>query len=132
MKYDIDKYCEHFRALLESQLLRCERMENESGRCDFSKKEKIIIGVIGGDGIGPVIMDVATKVAQKILSSEIADGKVEIKIIEGLTIENRMAQNMSVPEDVLTEIKTCDVLLKGPTTTPKGGSMESANVTPFI
>ena len=51
MKYDIDKNCEHFRALLESQLLRCERMENESGRCDFSKKEKIIIGVIGGDGI---------------------------------------------------------------------------------
>ena len=129
MKYDIDKYCEHFRKLLEAQLLRCEMMEEESERSDFSNKEKIVIGVIGGDGIGPVIVDVATKVANKLLGSEIADGKVEIRVIEGLTLENRMAQNTSVPEDVLAEIKTCDVLLKGPTTTPKGGTMESANVT---
>ena len=34
-----------------------------------------------------------------------------------------------MPADVLAEIKTCDVLLKGPTTTPMGGKMESANVT---
>ena len=122
-------YCEHFRRLLESQLARCERMEKDSGICDFSKKEKIIIGVIGGDGIGPIIVDVAKKVAEKILCDEIAKGKVEIKVIDGLTIENRMEKGKSVPEDVLSEIKSCDVLLKGPTTTPKGGSMESANVT---
>ena len=129
MQYDIDMYCEHFRRLLESQLARCEKMENESGRCDFSKKEKIIIGVIVGDGIGPIIVDVAKKVAEKILCDEIANGKVEIKVIDGLTIENRMEKGKSVPEDVLSEIKSCDVLLKGPTTTPKGGTMESANVT---
>ena len=29
----------------------------------------------------------------------------------------------------MAQIKTCDVLLKGPTTTPMGGKMESANVT---
>ena len=125
MKYNIEEYCNHFRKLLESQLLRCERMEKESGRCDFSKKEKIIIGVIGGDGIGPIIVDVAKKVTEKLL----CEGKVEIRVIEGLTIENRMAKNQSVPEDVLNDIKNCDVLLKGPTTTPKGGNMESANVT---
>ena len=51
-----------------------------------------------------------------------------MKDIEGLTIENRMEKNQPVPDDVLEEIKTCDVLLKGPTTTPKGGTMESANV----
>ena len=129
MEYNIDMYCEHFRRLLESQLARCERMEKDSGICDFSKKEKIIIGVIGGDGIGPIIVDVAKKVAEKILCDEIAKGKVEIKVIDGLTIENRMEKGKSVPEDVLSEIKSCDVLLKGPTTTPKGGSMESANVT---
>ena len=33
-----------------------------------------------------------------------------------------------MPDDTLAAIKACDVLLKGPTTTPKGGSMESANV----
>ena len=129
MEYNIDQYCEHFKNLLKSQLLRCERMEKDSGRCDFSKKEKIIIGVIGGDGIGPVIVDTAAKVAKKILSSEISEGKVEIRNIDGLTIENRLAKNVSVPEDVLEKIKECDVLLKGPTTTPKGGTMESANVT---
>lgn len=129
MEYNIEEYCNNFRKLLEAQLLRCEKMEKESGRCDFSKKEKIIIGVIGGDGIGPIIVDVAKNVAEKLLCNEIANGKVEIRVIEGLTIENRMAKSMSVPEDVLAEIKKCDVLLKGPTTTPKGGTMESANVT---
>ncbi len=129
MEYNIEEYCNHFRKLLESQLLRCEKMEKESERCDFSKKEKIIIGVIGGDGIGPIIVDVAKKVAEKLLYEEISSGKVEIRVIEGLTIENRMAKKQSVPEDVLANIKKCDVLLKGPTTTPKGGTMESANVT---
>ncbi len=129
MAYNIDEYCNHFRKLLESQLLRCERMESESGRCDFSKKEKIVIGVIGGDGIGPIIVDEAKKVAEKLLCNEISSGKIELKVIEGLTIENRLEKNCSVPEDVLSEIKSCDVLLKGPTTTPKGGTMESANVT---
>ena len=46
-----------------------------------------------------------------------------------LTIENRLALGKSVPEDTLAAIKNCHVLLKGPTTTPKGGTMESANVT---
>lgn len=128
MKYNIDEYCEHFRKLLEAQLLRCERMEKEVGKCDFSKKDKIIIGVIGGDGIGPIIVDVAKKVAEKLLGEEIEKGKIEIKVIEGLTIENRVEKKQSVPEDVLAEIKKCDVLLKGPTTTPKGGTVESANV----
>ncbi len=127
--YNIDSCVEHFRKLLIGQLERCERMENAAGRTDFAKKEKIIIGVIGGDGIGPIIVDEAKRVAEKLLSSEIASGKIEIKVIEGLTIENRLMKNQPVPTDVLAEIKMCDVLLKGPTTTPKGGTMESANVT---
>lgn len=129
MSYNIDEYCAHFRKLLESQLERCENMEKNAGRTDFSKKEKIVIGVIGGDGIGPIIVEEAKRVAQKLLAEEIAGGRIEIKEIEGLTIENRMEKNRAVPEDVLAEIKKCDVLLKGPTTTPKGGTMESANVT---
>ena len=51
-----------------------------------------------------------------------------MKVIDGLTIENREACGKAIPDDVLAEIKKCDVLLKGPTTTPKGGTMESANV----
>lgn len=62
------------------------------------------------------------------LFEEIESGKIVLKEIDGLTIENRLAKNVAVPKDVLTEIKSCDVLLKGPTATPKGGTMESANV----
>lgn len=129
MSYNIDQYCDHFKKLLEAQLERAERMESNTERTDFGKKEKIVIGVIGGDGIGPIIVNQAKRVAEKLLASEISCGKVEIKEIEGLTIENRLAKNSAVPKDVLEEIKKCDVLLKGPTTTPKGGTMESANVT---
>ena len=89
----------------------------------------ITVGLIDGDGIGPIIMKQAERVLEKLLSDDIASGRIVLKKIEGLTIENRLALGKAVPDDVLAAIKTCDVLLKGPTTTPKGGTLESANVT---
>lgn len=124
---DVTMACEHFRTLLEEQLRRIENMNTQ--RVDFANKETITIGIIDGDGIGPIIMEQAVRVLGKLLAEEIAAGKVILNRIEGLTIENRLAKNKPVPEDVLSQIKTCDVLLKGPTTTPMGGKMESANVT---
>ena len=120
---------EHYEALLRRQLARVEDMEKGAQAADLSKKEKIVIGVIGGDGIGPIIVEQAKRVFDILLKDEIATGRVEIREIGGLTIENRLALGQSVPEETLAEIKKCDVLLKGPTTTPKGGTMESANVT---
>lgn len=116
-----------FRVLLNEQLDRIEHMSAE--KVDFTKKGVVTIGLIDGDGIGPFIMRQARRVLEKLLEQDIAAGKVVLKNIQGLTIENRLALNKSVPEEVLSEIKTCDVLLKGPTTTPMGGKMESANVT---
>ena len=124
---DINQACEAFRKILEEQQLRIANMSSE--KTDFSTKEVITIGVVGGDGIGPIITEQASRVLEKMLAKEIAAGSIVIKQIEGLTIENRLAVNQAVPSDVLAEIKTCDVLLKGPTTTPMGGKMESANVT---
>lgn len=123
----IDLACESFRNLLEEQLLRVSSMKSE--KTDFSQKEVITIGIIDGDGIGPIIMEHAVKVLNRLLESEISSGTIVLKHIQGLTIERRMGLGKSVPEDVLQEIKSCDVLLKGPTTTPMGGKMESANVT---
>lgn len=120
---------EHYEALLRKQLARVEDMEKGAQAADLSKKEKIVIGVIGGDGIGPIIVEQAKRVLDILLKDEITTGRVEIREIGGLTIENRLALGQSVPEETLAEIKKCDVLLKGPTTTPKGGTMESANVT---
>ena len=125
----IEKACEQFRTLLEEQLARVENMEKGATAKDFSKMKTITVGLVGGDGIGPIIMKQAEAVVRKLLAEEIESGKIVLKTIDGLTIENRMALGQSVPDDVLAEIKSCDVLLKGPTTTPKGGTMESANVT---
>ena len=123
---EITLACEAFQKLLEEQLERIRNMNGE--KTDFSTKKQVTIGVIDGDGIGPVITAQATRVLEKLLAEEIAAGSIVIRQIEGLTIENRMACGKAIPDDVLAEIKTCDVLLKGPTTTPMGGKMESANV----
>ncbi len=117
----------HFKTLLEDQFRRLETMDKP--KKDFASMDTITIGIAPGDGIGPIITGQAARILEHLLAKEIASGKVVIKHIEGLTIENRMAVNQAVPTDVLEQIKTCDVLLKGPTTTPNGGSMESANVT---
>lgn len=120
---------EHYETLLRKQLERVDEMEKGASPVDLANKEKLVIGVIGGDGIGPIIVEQAKRVLGILLKDEIASGRVEIRQIEGLTIENRLSLGQSVPADTLAEIKKCDVLLKGPTTTPKGGTMESANVT---
>lgn len=128
MQYNIDAAVEQFKNILTDQLCRVEKMQNTQKARDFTKAQKIIIGVCGGDGIGPIIVNQAKRVLELLLCEEIESGKIEIREIEGLTIENRLAQNVAVPPATLEEIKECDVLLKGPTTTPKGGRMESANV----
>lgn len=125
----IEKACEQFKSLMEEQLARQEKMEQGSAPKDFAAMEKITIGVCGGDGIGPIIMEQAERLLRKVMAEELAAGKIVLKKIEGLTIENRTALGKAVPDDVLAAIKECDVLLKGPTTTPKGGTLESANVT---
>ena len=99
---------------------------------DFSKLDKIIIGFVDGDGIGPVIMRAARKVLDEILAEDVAQGRIEMRTIEGLTLENRAAKMETLPDDVLDQIKQCHVFLKGPTTTPNETmnmpNLESANV----
>lgn len=124
----IDTAVEQFRTLITEQLARQEKMEKGADKKDFATADKIIIGVCGGDGIGPIIVNEARRVLEKLLKDELASGKIELREIEGLTIENRMAQNKAIPDNTLSAIKECDVLLKGPTTTLKGGTLESANV----
>ena len=123
---ELELACESFRKLVQEQLDRIANAKSE--KVDFSTKETVTIGILDGDGIGPFITSEAVRVLEHLLADEISQGKIVLKKIEGLTIENRLAKNEPIPSDVLAEIKTCDVLLKGPTTTPMGGKMESANV----
>jgi isocitrate dehydrogenase (NAD+) len=128
----IEEAKEHFEKLLEEQIERVEQMKSAEDWIDYSKVKPIIVGIAGGDGIGPYICKHAQNILKFLLKDEVEEGKVKFKVIEGLTIENRAKLNKSIPDDVLKEIKKCHVILKGPTTTPKKGdqwpNIESANV----
>ncbi len=129
---ELNTACEKFRAILEKQLLRVEDMKAQGDFTDYAKLDKIKIGVCGGDGIGPYITKEAERVLKFILSEEEASGRVEFITIDGLTIENRIAHGKAIPDDVMEKLLSCDVILKGPTTTPQKGdgmpNIESANV----
>ena len=129
----INNATEKFAELLKKQLERAEKLNQNEDFTDFTALDKIVIGIIPGDGIGPIILREAENILNFLLKDEIKSGKVELKKIEGLTIENRVKQLKSIPDDVMAEIKKCNVLLKGPTTTPSKGdglpNLESANVT---
>jgi len=86
----IEKAKEHFGKLVKEQLERVEHMKKAEGWTDYSKKGKIVIGIVGGDGIGPYICKHARTVLEFLLAEELASGKVELRTIEGLTIENRV------------------------------------------
>ena len=132
MNEQIKNAQEKFAALLTEQFARIEKMKAEKDFIDYEKLDKIIIGVVGGDGIGPAITAQAQRILEFILADKVASGKVEFKVIDGCTIENRAAAGKAIPDDVLAEIKKCHVILKGPTTTPRAGdpwpNIESANV----
>ena len=123
---------EAFGKLLEDQLKRVEEMKAQGGFLDYAALDTIKIGVCGGDGIGPAITAQAQRILEYLLADEVKSGKVEFKVIDGLTIERRVEENAAIPADVLEELKECHVILKGPTTTPRKGdpwpNVESANV----
>ncbi len=128
----MEKSIKQFEKIIELQLARVERMKAEKDFIDYAKLPKIIIGVCGGDGIGPAITEQAQRVLEFLLKDKVDAGKVEFRKIDGLTIENRVAAGKAIPDDVMEELRACHVILKGPTTTPRAGdpwpNIESANV----
>ncbi|MEH2929852.1 isocitrate/isopropylmalate family dehydrogenase [Candidatus Ventrimonas sp. KK005] len=112
---------EKFGQLIKEEFGRIERMKQDTEMTDFAKLDTIVIGVLPGDGIGPIIMKEALRVLNYLLEPEIKSGRVEIRMIEGMTIENRAAKLQSLPDEVFEEIKKCNVILKGPMVTPRAG-----------
>ncbi len=120
-KLEIYQAKEAFGKLIEEEFVRIDKMKRAQKAIDFKKEEKIVIGILPGDGIGPIIMEQALRVLNELAEEEIAAGKIEVRHIDGLTIENRVAKNESLPEDVFEEIEKCPILIKGPMTTPRAG-----------
>lgn len=128
----IERAADHFKGLVKEQLERVEAMKTAEDWIDYGSLKPIIIGILGGDGIGPFIAEESRRILEFLLKEEAAAGKVEFRNIEGLTIEKRAECGQAIPDDVFEEIKQCHVTLKGPTTTPRKGdpwpNIESANV----
>lgn len=121
-----------FEKIIQDQLLRIEKMKAQKDFIDFKALDTIRIGICGGDGIGPTITQEAARVLSYLLKEDVTCGKIVFEDIDGLTIENRVAANKAIPDNVLEKLKKCPVILKGPTTTPRAGdpwpNIESANV----
>ena len=81
---EMELACQKFSQLLQEQMERISHMNQE--KTDFTTKPVVTIGLIDGDGIGPIIMEQAIQVLHKLLEKEIAQGSVVCKKIEGLTI----------------------------------------------
>ena len=119
---------------MREQYERSDRIKADKDFIDYDKLDKIIIGVCGGDGIGPIITKECARVLEYMLADDVKAGRVEFRVIDGLTIENRVAANKAIPDDVLEEPKKCHVILKGPAPRrhsagrPRGRNIESANV----
>ena len=128
MQKYIDNAVEQFRTLITEQLARQNRMEAGEAAKDFANLPHITIGICGGDGIGPIITHAGEDVLRFLLADEVASGRVSFREIDGLTIERRTEVGKAIPDDTLAALRECDVILKGPTTTPHGGNLESANV----
>jgi isocitrate dehydrogenase (NAD+) len=128
----IERAQEHFGRILEAQMKRMEAVKAAPDWINYGQLRPIRIGVLGGDGIGPFIAKQAKRVLEVMLTDEVRSGKVVINDIDGLTIQNRAACLKAIPDDVLAEIKTYQITLKGPTTTPRKGdpwpNIESCNV----
>lgn len=132
MENQIKEALAKFEALIREQLDRNEKIKATKDFTDFDNLDKIVIGICGGDGIGPIITKESARVIEFLLKDDVESGRIEFKYIDGLTIENRVAVMKAIPDDVLEELKQCHVILKGPTTTPQAGdpwpNIESANV----
>ena len=112
---------QQFGELIKSELERIERMKLDTEIKDFSKLDTITVGILPGDGVGPILMKQALRVLENLMAPEIASGRLVIRQIEGMTIERRADLMQSLPDDVFQACKECDVLVKGPMVTPREG-----------
>ena len=56
-----------FEALIREQDARSEAIKKQGDFIDYSKLDKLTIGVCGGDGIGPIITSEAARVLKFLL-----------------------------------------------------------------
>lgn len=114
LQTNIDAAKEKFAQLIAGQEARIEEMKSGGAGVDYAAMEKIVIGVIPGDGAGPRLMKQALRAVRLLLAEPIASGRIEIREIPGLDVENRGRVMQIIPDDSRQALHECDVILKGP------------------
>lgn len=76
----IEKAKEHFGEIVKEQLERVEVMKSWQDWIDYKELDPIIIGVVGGDGIGPMICEHAKNVLEFLLKDEVEKGRIEFRV----------------------------------------------------
>ena len=112
----IEQAAAHFLALLTEQLNRQARMSQGSPAKDFSRMERIVIGLIPGDGIGVDVIREAVRSLDKI--GEVYGHqfhKVE-RLVGGCCID---AYGVPIPPETLELCRECDAILFGAAGGPK-------------
>ena len=74
-KQDIQK---KFQALIDQQLERIDQIKADQDWIDYEKKDKIIIGICPGDGIGIEISKHAKTVLETVLAADIKNNRIEL------------------------------------------------------
>ena len=118
-----EKAIAQYEKVVESQLARIKAMKEQGDFIEYTKLDKIIIGVCGGDGIGPMITGMAQHALEVLLADKVKAGKIEFRVIDGLTIERRAELGCAIPPDVMEELKACHVILKGHYDSAQGRSV---------
>ena len=70
-KGDVSRSMEDFAELIEEQLVRVARLKETATPIDYKSLKPIIIGVVGGDGIGPAITRASRDVLEFLLDSSV-------------------------------------------------------------
>ena len=78
-KKAIDEAVAKFRELMESQLDRAKRIKADKDFTDYQSLDKIVIGICGGDGIGPIITKESQRVIEFLLKDEVESGRLNLR-----------------------------------------------------
>jgi len=124
-----------FEKTLREQLDRVEKLKNSETPIDIRELDKIEVGVMTGDGIGPFVSKQTMRAINELLGKEMETGKIKFKFIEGNTIKQRNLEKVPVPKAVLDQLNELlyAIILKAPLHTAQAGEkwdrdVESGNV----
>lgn len=76
-----------YEELLRGQLERVDRINASKEETDYKTLDKIVIGVCGGDGIGPIICKASRDILADLLEPEIKNGKLSCETSRDLQLK---------------------------------------------